>query len=117
MYHHEDGEGTHINSDATSLHKTETERRDASSSSSDDDDSADDVNEKDVKEDEAAHGEEVVQEEIRAGIPYEHDVEASPPLEKKKSARSVKDPNLVSLRTGDEPKAVSNGRPGYMGIR
>lgn len=95
VYHHEDGEGTHIDADATSIHKTETERRDANSSSSDDD-STDDVDEKDEAEGEAAHGYEVVLEEIRGGVPYEHDVEAAPPLKREKSSRSVKDPNLVS---------------------
>ena len=97
VYHHEEGEGTHVDADARSLHKTETQRRDADTSSSDDDDSSDDVDEKDrasEEKDEAARGEERTFEEIRGGIPYEHDVEA-PPLEKKKSTRSVKDPNLV----------------------
>jgi hypothetical protein len=94
VYHHEDGEGIHVDSDASSLHKTETERRDANTASSDDDDSGDDVDEKEAKDD-TTHEEETTYEEIRGGIPYEHDVEASPPLEKKKSTRSVKDPNLV----------------------
>lgn len=94
MYHHEDGEGIHVDSDASSLHKTETERRDANTVSSGDDDSGDDVDEKEAKDD-AAHEEETTYEEIRGGVPYEHDVEAPPPLEKKKSTRSVKDPNLV----------------------
>lgn len=100
VYHHEDGEGTHIDSDAESLHKTETERRDAASSTSDDDDSADDVDNKDdaaKEKDKAAHEDEATYEEIRGGIPYEHDVEAPPALEKKKSAKSIKEPNLVSL--------------------
>jgi hypothetical protein len=29
-------------------------------------------------------------------VPYEHDVEAPLPLEKKKSTKSIRDPNLVS---------------------
>jgi hypothetical protein len=118
VYHHEDGEGTHINSHAASLHKTENERRDASSSSSDDDDSADDVNEKEEEKDEAAHGDDIVREEIRGGIPCEHDVEASPPLERKKTSRSVKDPNLVSRVADISPlKAPSNRNSGHMGVR
>lgn len=99
VYHHEDGEGLHIDADSDSLHKTETERRDLPSRSSDDDDSIYDVDEEKETsgdEDEAAHEEETTYGEIRGGIPYEHNVEASPPLEKNKSTRSVKDPNLVS---------------------
>jgi hypothetical protein len=63
-------------------------------SSSDDDDSGEDVDEKEAKLD-AADQDETTYEEIRGGVPYEHDIEASSPLEKKKSTRSVKDPNLV----------------------
>lgn len=93
VYHHENGEGLHINSDASSFHKTETERRDTSIISSDDDDSADDVegNDEASGEKEAVHEDEGVQEEDIDG----KDVEASP-LEKKKTSRSMKDPNLVS---------------------
>jgi hypothetical protein len=101
VYHHEDGEGLHVNSDAESLHQTETERRGAASSSSDDDDSGDDVDQtvKEPKEkDEAAHENESTYAEIRGGIPYEHDVEGAPPLEKEKSTRSIRDSNLVSLK-------------------
>jgi hypothetical protein len=91
VYHHEDGEGVHVNEDSTSLHKTETQRR--SHASSDDDDSVTEAKE----EDQAAHEQETTYEEIRGGIPYEHDVEAeAPELEKQKSNRSVRDPNLVS---------------------
>lgn len=95
VYHHEDGEGTHVNDDASSLHKTETERRDEDSSSDDGDgDSGDDKGGKEVKDD-TAQEEDTTYEEIRGGIPYEHDVVAPSPLEKQKSTRSVKDPNLV----------------------
>lgn len=48
VYYHEDGEGIHVNSDASLLHKTETKRRDANTASSDDDDSGDDVDEKEA---------------------------------------------------------------------
>jgi hypothetical protein len=89
----------HVDSDARSLHKTETQRRDAATSSTEDGDSSDDVDEKEdgaeKKDDDATHGNEKTYEEIRGGIPYEHDTEA-PSLEKKKSTKSVKDPNLVS---------------------
>lgn len=55
--------------------------------------------EKESKE-EVASGEETTYEEVRGGIPYEHDIEtAKPPLEKKKSNRSIKDPNLVRALT------------------
>tara|TARA_R110002003_G_scaffold3_22_gene129 strand:- start:19351 stop:19626 length:276 start_codon:yes stop_codon:yes gene_type:complete len=82
------------------MHRTETERRDVTSSSSDDDNSVDDVDDKEQRpeeKDESSH-EESTYEEIRGGIPYEHDVEAAPPLEKKKSTRSIKDPNLVCIK-------------------
>jgi hypothetical protein len=111
VYHHEDGEGTHVDADAASLHKTETQRRDAESSSSDDE-----IDEKEAeteggvraREDKAAHRDETTYEEIRGGIPYEHDVEAKPPLEKKKSTRSIKDPNLVAWDSDDDPKNPKN---------
>jgi hypothetical protein len=108
VYHHEDGEGTHIDADATSLHKTETQRGDADSSSSDDEleekrgeaEAAADV---EAKEDETTY------EEIRGGIPYEHDVEAQQSLKKKKkSAKSIKDPNLVTWDSDDDPKNPKN---------
>lgn len=78
------------------MHKTETERRDENSSSDNDDggDSGDDKGGKEVKDD-TAQEENTTYEEIRGGIPYERDVVALSPLEKQKSTRSVKDPNLV----------------------
>lgn len=102
VYHHEDGEGLHIDADSRSLHKTETERRGSKASSSEDDESLNDVDESREKlktNDEAAHREEKTYEEIRGGIPYEHDVEAPalPQMEKKKLSKSVQDPNLVSV--------------------
>lgn len=100
VYHQEDGEGLHVDESARSIHKTETERRGTESSSSDDDDSLHDVDEKketSEEKDEAALDDERTYEEIRGGIPYEHDVEAKPPsLKKKASSKSVRDPNLVS---------------------
>jgi hypothetical protein len=111
VYHHEDGEGTHIDADATSLHKTETERRDVETSSSDDDDMPIDEKTEATEEeekDEAAHQEEATYEEIRGGVPYEHDVEAAPPLEKKKSTRSIRDPNLVTWDSDDDPMNPKN---------
>jgi hypothetical protein len=111
VYHHEDGEGTHIDADASSLHKSETQRRDAESSSSDDE--VDETKEElaaeaEAKKDEAAHRDETTYEEIKGGIPYEHDVEAQPPLEKKKSTTSVKDPNLVTWDSDNDPKNPKN---------
>ncbi|KAF2131832.1 MFS general substrate transporter [Dothidotthia symphoricarpi CBS 119687] len=100
VYHHEGGEGVHIDTDARSLHKTETERRGVESETSDDD--------VDEKTEEATHGEETTYEEIRGGIPYEHDVEAGPKLERKKSAKSVKDPNLISWDSPDDPANPKN---------
>jgi hypothetical protein len=109
VYHHEEGEGIHVDADARSLHKTETHRRDAETSSSDDDS----VDEKRGEKDEAAHGEERTYEEIRGGVPYEHDVKA-PKLEKKKSVRSVKDPNLVTWDSDDDPHNPKNCKPGSL---
>jgi hypothetical protein len=96
VYHHEEGEGVHVRTDADSLHQTETERR-RGGSAEDDSDSSSDA-ELSEKNDEvtSAESEETKIEEIRGGIPDERDVEALPPqLEKKKSSRSIKDPNLV----------------------
>ena len=100
VYHHEEGEGVHVDEDAASLHKTETERRQRRhSSDSDHDDSASEdgeITEKEEEEAEDPEKEQIPIKEIRDGIPDERDVEAGPsPLEKKKSSRSIKDPNLV----------------------
>ncbi|KAJ4358612.1 uncharacterized protein N0V89_003196 [Didymosphaeria variabile] len=104
LYHHEEGEGLHVDPDAASFHRTETERRTAESSGSDSDSTNDVENEKD--EAPPIERQETTVEEIRGGIPYEHDVEANKPtLEKKKSSRSVKDPNLV---TWDGPDDTAN---------
>jgi multidrug resistance protein len=110
VYHHEDGEGTHIDADARSLHKTETERRDTDASSSDDDDDVIPYEKRTPAEenkDETAHREETTYQEIRGGVPYEHDVEV-PPLEKKKSTKSIKDPNLVTWDSVDDPANPKN---------
>ncbi|KAJ4373830.1 hypothetical protein N0V83_002569 [Neocucurbitaria cava] len=112
VYHQEDGEGLHVDESARSIHKTETERRGTESSSSDDDDSLHDVDEKKETsegKDEAALDDERTYEEIRGGIPYEHDVEAKPPsLKKKTSSKSVKDPNLVTWDSPDDPANPKN---------
>lgn len=82
LYHHEDGDGG----------------RDTQTETSDDGSSVDDAEEKQSADD-AAHVDETTRVEISGGVPYEHDVEAAKPeLEKKKSSRSIKDPNLVSTR-------------------
>ncbi|KAF2438730.1 MFS general substrate transporter [Karstenula rhodostoma CBS 690.94] len=102
VYHHEDGEGIHVDEDAASIHRTETQRRTAELSDSDSDST--DVAEK--EKDEAAspiERQETTFQEIRGGIPDERDVEANPPaLEKKKSSRSIKDPNLVTWDGPDD---------------
>ncbi|KAF3000672.1 hypothetical protein E8E13_001055 [Curvularia kusanoi] len=106
VYHHEDGDGVHVRDDTSSLHKTETQRRAAESSS--DDGSASSTQEK-ANSDEAEIRDEITYEEIRGGIPYEHDVEAGKPeLEKKKSNRSIKDPNLVTWDSADDPANPKN---------
>ncbi|KAH7390795.1 MFS multidrug transporter-like protein [Phaeosphaeria sp. MPI-PUGE-AT-0046c] len=108
VYHHEDGEGTHVDLDAASLHKTETERRDVERSSSDDEVDAKEDTAPEEENDDPAHRQEKTYEEIRGGIPCEHDVEAQPPLQKKKSSRSIKDPNLVTWDSDDDPKNPKN---------
>lgn len=128
VYHHEDSEGVHVRENTSSLHKTETQRRDVESSSSDD--SASSTREK-RSEDEAEDDNETTYEEIRGGIPYEHDVEAGKPeLEKRKSNRSIKDPNLVSLENlkiviartdkvrshGSHPTTLQIPRTGLSGV-
>lgn len=95
----------HVDDDARSLHKTETERRGADEYSSEDESSSHDVDEKD----EVAHGQERTYEEIRGGVPYEHDVEASPPaLEKKNTTKSIRDPNLVTWDSDTDPENPKN---------
>lgn len=99
VYHHEEGEGLHVKTDVESLHKTETERRTVESTDSDSDST---TAAEDEKNDTASpERRESTVEEIRGGIPYEHDIEegeaGSPALEKKKSSKSIKDPNLVGL--------------------
>lgn len=107
VYHHEEGEGLHVDKDAASLHKTETERRAAESSDSESDSSdgtAAEETEKQVDTSEEHEGD--IVQGIRGGIPYERDVErTAPALEKTKSSKSVKDPNLV---TWDGPDDKAN---------
>ncbi|KAJ4286814.1 hypothetical protein N0V90_013066 [Kalmusia sp. IMI 367209] len=103
VYHHEEGEGVHVNTDTASLHQTETERRTARSSDSESD-GTDEVEDLEKEETTSPIGsQETTVEEIRGGIPYEHDAETAPPeLEKKKSTRSIKDPNLVTWDGPDD---------------
>lgn len=106
VYHHEDGEGVHVDADARSLHKTETDRRRSSNISNDSDSTSETQEEKD---DVPQTDNEVTYEEIRGGIPDERDVEAPPQtLEKKKSSRSIKDPNLVTWESPDDPANPKN---------
>ncbi|KAF2709780.1 putative MFS multidrug transporter [Pleomassaria siparia CBS 279.74] len=106
VYHHEDGEGIHVDSDVSSLHKTETERRreervdDDSSSSSDDT-----VQEK--NDDFGGERERNSIQEIRDEIPNERDVEKQE-LEKQKSSPSIKDADLVTWDSPDDPKNPKN---------
>ena len=94
VYHHEDGDGVYVRNDTSSLHRTETQRRDPEMSD-DDESSVTSTKEKESR-DGAALEQETTYEEIRGGTPYEHDIEtAEPPLEKKKTSRSIKDQNLV----------------------
>ena len=102
VYHHEDGDGIHVRNDAPSLHKTETQRRDPEVLG-DDESSVTSTKEIESRE-ETISREETTYEEIRGGIPNEHDLEAAePPLEKKKSSRNIKDPNLVRAFTIKTP--------------
>jgi len=122
VYHHEDGEGIHVDEDTRSLHKTETERRDADPTKLDNHDhlngavdmekttGAEDSSISSAKErGEAAEPEgdngyrvEKTYEEIRPGIPYQRDVEAPPVLKKTQSTRLMKDPNLVAWESDND---------------
>jgi MFS family permease len=83
-----------VDSDASSLHKTETERRRKTSTGHESSSSLENV---DLEKDEEEAREGTTIQEIRGGIPDEVDVEkGSPELHKKKSSRSIKDPDLVS---------------------
>jgi hypothetical protein len=100
VYHHEEGQRIATAGSANSLERVPTqteifERH--SDSTSDDGDSTSDSGEKLSRdlENEEKVGEEP-EEEVDAGIRTERDVELGGPVEKKKSARSIKDPNLVS---------------------
>ncbi|KAH3977678.1 hypothetical protein HBH70_184390 [Parastagonospora nodorum] len=110
VYHHGDRERTHVDADATSFHTTETERRilESSSGSSSDDD----VDEKLEAEEEkykVAHEQKTTYEEKRGSVPYEHDVEAQPAaLEKKGMSVSIKDANLVTWDSDDDPYNPKN---------
>jgi hypothetical protein len=99
VYYLED-EGPHINVDVASSHTPEIQQQDAGSSSS--------VDEKEEVKDEASNQKETTYEEIRGGIPYEHDHEAEAPLETKKSSGSFKDPNLVTWDSENDPKNPKN---------
>lgn len=116
VYHHEDGEGLHIDEDVRSFQKTESERRGENLTSIDDHDhltGATDTEKIGGSEDDSVKesGQETEPEdvsgskskefeEIRGGVLYEHDVEAAAPavFAKTKSTTSMKDPNLVSTR-------------------
>ncbi|KAF2177040.1 MFS general substrate transporter [Zopfia rhizophila CBS 207.26] len=110
VYHQEDGEGTHVNEDTSSLHKTETERhRQPSSTETDDTESSFDG----VGGSEKGDGADIVDQDTAIqeiiNIPDERDVEAGPPqLERKKSFRSLKDPNLVTWDSPDDPANPKN---------
>ena len=99
VHHLEDGEGLHVDEDASSLHKTETQRRGHTASSSDVDDYFDVTSEIDTPKgkDTAVPEHGTTYQGIRGGSSFEQDIEASPELEKRTSAKSVKDPNLVSV--------------------
>ncbi|KAF2648685.1 MFS general substrate transporter [Lophiostoma macrostomum CBS 122681] len=104
VYH---GEGVHVDSDANSLHLTETERRTAAAAEDSDSSStsSDKTFEARIEE------QETPVQEVRDGIPDKHDVEARPQLEKAKSSkstRSARDPNLVDWEGPDDPLNPKN---------
>ena len=104
VYHHEAGEGVHVDNDAASLHQTETERRRAELSS-DDSDTTSAVSEKEVEV--SDEQQETTVEEIKGGIPFEHDVEASEKKSENQKADSsplAKDRNLVTWESANDPK-------------
>ncbi|ORY00463.1 putative MFS multidrug transporter [Clohesyomyces aquaticus] len=109
VYHHEDGEGVHVEEGRRSLHKTETKRRRQDSSSSSEEDTESTFDDENEKADEEHVEQGTTVEEIRGGIPVEHDVEVGQiTLEKKKSSWSVRDPNLVTWDSPDDPANPKN---------
>jgi len=53
-----------------------------------------------AKSEASSQGNEMIDENTMDGTPYDRDVEAPPPIEKKKSETPAKDPNLVSTIQG-----------------
>jgi len=116
VYHHEDGEGVHVDPDALSLHKTETERRENTSLNDDSSSMSDEINH---EKDEEAGGlrDGTTLQEIRGGIPDERDIEAqAPPLQKKESSRSIRDPDLVSLYQRTLHLRLESDDLGHLGL-
>ncbi|KAL3427259.1 major facilitator superfamily transporter [Phlyctema vagabunda] len=50
--------------------------------------------------------------EVRMGIRNEHDIEAGPRLERKKTSRSIRDPNLVGWEGASDPENPKNWKNG-----
>lgn len=99
VYHNEDGKGTYI----------DTERRTiGSSSGSSSEDEVDDKFEAREKKNEAAYEQRTTYVERKGGAPYEHDVEAQPPALESSTSISIKDPNLVTWDSDDDPYNPKN---------
>jgi hypothetical protein len=95
--HHDDEDVAHTDDEKKSVQSVDSKGRRAKLTE-DDSESTSDVGDLEKQELQQSHGtQETTVEEIRGGIPNERDIEAAQPeLEKKKSSRSIKDPNLVS---------------------
>lgn len=98
VHHQEDGSSPHVGEIANSLDITKMTRRNAGTSSIDNGDETHKLDEKDEVLREELYGtirEGSTDVEIQDGMLYEYDVEAHTVLEKNKSARPIKDSNLV----------------------
>ncbi|CAI6337721.1 unnamed protein product [Periconia digitata] len=107
VYHQEDGEGVYVDEDAASIHQSETERRMTQS----DGFSFSETESAEKAEPERIHtltGEDTI-EETAEDTTAEQDIEArAVALEKTKSARSTRDPNLITWEGDDDPKNPKN---------
>jgi len=97
--------GTHIDADATSLHTTETDRRipESSCGSSSEDEVDEKFEARDMKDKQRT-----IYVEKKGGVPYEHDVEAQTPALESSTSISIKDPNLVTWDSDDDPYNPKN---------
>jgi len=86
-------EGLDANANNRPRHTIENQRLDEEKSDNDEIGKKIDAS---ARSEASSQGKETVYESIMDGTPYDRDVEAPPPIEKKRSETPTKDPNLVS---------------------